>query len=59
MGALRGQEYEAIQRQVLDRLKFWPFAPHLNFTVIPAEKRLLVSNLFGVVRAVYLNLTPA
>lgn len=36
--------------------KLWPFVSLLNFTVVPAGKRLLVGNLFGVVWAVYLSL---
>ncbi|BDD61735.1 hypothetical protein MPDQ_001498 [Monascus purpureus] len=64
MGALQGQEYEVIQRQVqgdfwpimIAGFKLWPFVSLLNFTVVPADKRLLVGNLFGVVWAVYLSL---
>ena len=36
--------------------KIWPLVSLLNFTVVPVEKRLLVSNLFGVLWGVYLSL---
>lgn len=41
---------------LLAGLKMWPFVSILNFTVVPADNRLLVGNLFGVVWAVYLSL---
>lgn len=34
----------------------WPLVSILNFTVVPADKRLLVGSLFGVIWAVYLSL---
>jgi hypothetical protein len=37
-------------------LKLWPLVSILNFTVVPADRRLLVGNLFGVVWAIYLSL---
>ena len=36
--------------------KIWPLVSLLNFTVVPVEKRLLVSNLFGALWGVYLSL---
>lgn len=36
--------------------KLWPLVSILNFTVVPADKRLLVGSLFGVIWAVYLSL---
>lgn len=36
--------------------KLWPFVSLLNFTVVPAEQRLLVNSLFGVGWGVYLSL---
>ena len=36
--------------------KLWPLVSILNFTVVPADKRLLVGSIFGVVWAVYLSL---
>jgi protein Mpv17 len=36
--------------------KLWPFVSVLNFTVVPADKRLLLGSLFGVVWSVYLSL---
>ncbi|KAL2841454.1 hypothetical protein BJY01DRAFT_9660 [Aspergillus pseudoustus] len=67
MGVLRGQDYEAIKGEIqhgfwpilIAGLKLWPFVSILNFTVVPADKRLLVGNLFGVVWGVYLSLMAA
>ncbi|KAL3471773.1 hypothetical protein BJX99DRAFT_236793 [Aspergillus californicus] len=67
MGVLRGEDYEVIKGHVLNDfwpimlagLKLWPFVSILNFTVIPADKRLLVGNLFGVVWGIYLSLMAA
>ncbi|EAW08736.1 Mpv17/PMP22 family protein [Aspergillus clavatus NRRL 1] len=64
MGLLRGQDFEVIKGQLRDDfvpimlagLKLWPFVSVLNFTVVPADKRLLVGSLFGVIWAVYLSL---
>ncbi len=44
---------------MLAGLKLWPFVSVLNFTVVPANQRLLVGNLFGVVWGVYLSLMAA
>ena len=44
---------------MLAGLKLWPFVSILNFTVVPADQRLLVGNLFGVVWGVYLSLMAA
>jgi hypothetical protein len=41
---------------MLAGFKLWPFVSILNFTVVPADKRLLVGSLFGVIWAVYLSL---
>ncbi|KAL2844700.1 hypothetical protein BJX68DRAFT_242868 [Aspergillus pseudodeflectus] len=67
MGLLRGQDYEVIKGQIqndfwpimLAGLKLWPFVSILNFTVVPADKRLLVGSLFGVVWGIYLSLMAA
>ncbi|KAL2828172.1 hypothetical protein BDW59DRAFT_143303 [Aspergillus cavernicola] len=67
MGLLQGQDYELIKGQVQDDfwplmlagLKLWPFVSILNFTVVPADKRPLVGNLFGVVWGIYLSLVAA
>ncbi|KAL4794435.1 hypothetical protein BDV19DRAFT_390273 [Aspergillus venezuelensis] len=67
MGFLRGQDYEVIKNEILNNfwpfmlagLKLWPFVSILNFTVVPADQRLLVGNLFGVVWGVYLSLMAA
>ncbi|OJJ43846.1 hypothetical protein ASPZODRAFT_19148 [Penicilliopsis zonata CBS 506.65] len=64
MGALRGQDYGLIMEQIktdfwpimIAGLKMWPFVSILNFTVVPADQRLLVNSLFGVIWAVYLSL---
>ncbi|KAF7113984.1 hypothetical protein CNMCM5793_006167 [Aspergillus hiratsukae] len=71
MGLLRGQDFEVIKAQIhnpglmrrqdfwpimLAGFKLWPFVSILNFTVVPADKRLLVGSLFGVIWAVYLSL---
>ncbi|KAF5866288.1 hypothetical protein ETB97_000252 [Aspergillus alliaceus] len=64
MGLLRGQEYDALVEQVRNEFwpfliagfKLWPFVSVLNFTVVPADKRLLVGSMFGVVWGVYLSL---
>lgn len=40
-------------------LKLWPFVSVLNFTVVPADQRLLVGSLFGVVWAIYLSLVSS
>jgi hypothetical protein len=44
---------------MLAGLKLWPFVSILNFTVVPADKRLLVGSLFGVVWGIYLSLMAA
>jgi len=36
--------------------KMWPLVSILCFTVVPADKRLLVTSLFGVLWAIYLSL---
>ncbi|KAL3456057.1 hypothetical protein BJX64DRAFT_281610 [Aspergillus heterothallicus] len=67
MGVLRGQDYEVIKGEIQNNfwtfvfagLKFWPFVSILNFTVVPADKRLLVGNLFGLVWGIYLSLMAA
>ncbi|KAL4872105.1 hypothetical protein BDV12DRAFT_193897 [Aspergillus spectabilis] len=67
MGVLRGQDYEVIKGQIVNDfwpmllagLKFWPVVSILNFTVVPAEKRLLVGNFFGVIWGIYLSLMAA
>ncbi|RDW83846.1 Mpv17/PMP22 family protein [Aspergillus mulundensis] len=67
MGVLRGQDYEVIKGEILDNfwpymlagLKFWPLVSILNFTVVPANQRMLVGNLFGVVWGVYVSLMAA
>ncbi|KAL4905291.1 hypothetical protein BDW74DRAFT_21108 [Aspergillus multicolor] len=67
MGVLRGQDYEVIKGEILENfwpymlagLKFWPLVSILNFTVIPANQRMLVGNLFGVVWGVYVSLMAA
>ncbi|KAL4918104.1 hypothetical protein BDW62DRAFT_182369 [Aspergillus aurantiobrunneus] len=67
MGLLRGQDYEVIKGEILNNfwpfmlagLKLWPLVSALNFTVVPANQRLLVGNLFGVVWGVYLSLMAA
>ncbi|KAL4927503.1 Mpv17/PMP22 family protein [Aspergillus undulatus] len=67
MGMLRGHDYEVIKSDILNNffpfmlagLKLWPFVSILNFTVVPADQRLLVGNLFGVVWGVYLSLMAA
>lgn len=41
---------------MLAGLKLWPFVSVVNFTVVPAEQRLLVGNLVGVGWGVYLSL---
>ncbi|KAL2002579.1 hypothetical protein VTN02DRAFT_6476 [Thermoascus thermophilus] len=64
MGILRGQDYdtvvEAIQKDfwpiMIAGFKMWPFVSILCFTVVPANQRLLVSSLFGVLWAIYLSL---
>ncbi|KAF7597339.1 hypothetical protein BBP40_006279 [Aspergillus hancockii] len=64
MGLLRGQDYGAIVDQVRNEFwplliagfKLWPLVSILNFTVVPADKRLLVGSIFGVVWGVYLSL---
>ncbi|KAL2007370.1 hypothetical protein VTN00DRAFT_8808 [Thermoascus crustaceus] len=64
MGILRGQDYdtvvEAIQKDfwpiMIAGFKMWPFVSILCFTVVPANRRLLVSSLFGVLWAIYLSL---
>ncbi|GAB1197425.1 hypothetical protein BDV32DRAFT_145784 [Aspergillus pseudonomiae] len=64
MGLLRGQEYDVLVAQIrkdfwpllIAGFKLWPLVSILNFTVVPAEKRLLVGSVFGVVWAVYLSL---
>ena len=37
-------------------LKFWPLVSILNFAVVPANRRMLVGNLFGVLWGIYLSL---
>ncbi|KAL4992839.1 hypothetical protein BDW68DRAFT_148960 [Aspergillus falconensis] len=67
MGILRGQDYEVIKGEIMKNfwpymlagLKFWPLVSILNFTVVPANQRLLVGNLFGVVWGVYVSLMAA
>ncbi|KAI9375849.1 hypothetical protein BJX61DRAFT_492752 [Aspergillus egyptiacus] len=67
MGFLRGQDYEVIKGQIendfwglfLAGLRLWPFVSILNFTVVPADKRLLVGNVFGFAWAIYLSLMSA
>ncbi|KAK9581242.1 hypothetical protein V6Z92_008329 [Aspergillus fumigatus] len=64
MGLLRGQDFEVVKAQIQNDFwpimfagfKLWPFVSILNFTVVPADKRLLVGSLFGVIWAVYLSL---
>ncbi|ODM20308.1 hypothetical protein SI65_03361 [Aspergillus cristatus] len=64
LGMLRGQDYDVIQTQLqndfwpimIAGFKLWPLVSILNFTVVPADKRLLVGSLFGVLWAVYLSL---
>jgi hypothetical protein len=50
---MRRQDFWPI---MLAGFKLWPFVSILNFTVVPADKRLLVGSLFGVIWAVYLSL---
>ncbi|KAL2871370.1 Mpv17/PMP22 family protein [Aspergillus lucknowensis] len=67
MGFLRGQDYEVIKGQIqndfwpilIAGFKLWPLVSILNFTVVPADKRLLVGNLFGLVWGIYLSLMAA
>ncbi|KAB8075428.1 hypothetical protein BDV29DRAFT_107475 [Aspergillus leporis] len=67
MGLLRGQEYGVIVDQVRNEFwplliagfKLWPLVSILNFTVVPADKRLLVGSIFGVIWGVYLSLMSA
>ncbi|KAL5339756.1 hypothetical protein BJX70DRAFT_397469 [Aspergillus crustosus] len=67
MGVLKGNDYEVIKSQIvqdfwpmlLAGLKLWPFVSVLNFTVVPADKRLLVGNFFGVIWGIYLSLMAA
>ncbi|KAL4976463.1 hypothetical protein BDW66DRAFT_135037 [Aspergillus desertorum] len=67
MGVLRGQDYGVIKGEIMNNfwpymlagLKFWPLVSILNFTVVPANQRLLVGNLFGVVWGVYVSLMAA
>ncbi|OQD96246.1 hypothetical protein PENVUL_c093G04625 [Penicillium vulpinum] len=64
MGILRGLDYDTITGQIqsdfwpimVGGLKLWPLVSILNFTVVPANRRLLVGNIFGVVWAIYLSL---
>ncbi|KAL2217056.1 hypothetical protein M432DRAFT_620198 [Thermoascus aurantiacus ATCC 26904] len=64
MGILRGQDYdtvlEAIRKDfwpiMIAGFKMWPLVSILCFTVVPADKRLLVTSLFGVLWAIYLSL---
>ncbi|KAJ5188240.1 Mpv17/PMP22 [Penicillium cf. griseofulvum] len=64
IGMLRGLDYDTITSQIqaefwpimVAGLKLWPLVSILNFTVVPADRRLLVGNLFGVVWAIYLSL---
>ncbi|KAE8354756.1 hypothetical protein BDV28DRAFT_130291 [Aspergillus coremiiformis] len=64
MGLLRGEESGVIVDQIrtdfwpllIAGFKLWPFVSILNFTVVPADQRLLVGSVFGVVWAVYLSL---
>ncbi|KAJ5371877.1 Mpv17/PMP22 [Penicillium concentricum] len=64
MGMLRGLDYDTITGQIQSDfwpiisagVKLWPLVSILNFTVVPADRRLLVGNLFGVVWAIYLSL---
>ncbi|KAJ5882385.1 uncharacterized protein N7529_001057 [Penicillium soppii] len=64
MGMLRGLSYDTIVEQIetdfwpimLAGFKLWPLVSILNFTVVPADRRMLVGSLFGVVWAVYLSL---
>ncbi|CAI7626784.1 unnamed protein product [Penicillium bialowiezense] len=64
MGMLRGLGYDAIRAEIQEDfwsimfagLKFWPLVSILNFTVVPANQRLLVGSLFGVLWGIYLSL---
>ncbi|KAL1863697.1 hypothetical protein Plec18170_000535 [Paecilomyces lecythidis] len=64
LSILRGQDYDAVVDSIKTDfwpimtagLKMWPFVSIFCFTVIPADKRLLVSSLFGVLWAIYLSL---
>ncbi|KAJ5520705.1 Mpv17/PMP22 [Penicillium fimorum] len=64
MGLLRGLDYDTITGQIqadfwsimVAGLKLWPLVSVLNFTVVPADQRLLVGSLFGIVWAIYLSL---
>ncbi|KAL4803281.1 hypothetical protein BDV18DRAFT_145551 [Aspergillus unguis] len=67
MGLLRGDSIDVVKDEVqanflplmLAGLKLWPFVSILNFTVVPADQRLLVGNLFGLAWGVYLSLVSA
>ena len=64
LGALRGHDWEQIHGQLthsffpllIAGFKLWPLVSVLNFTLVPADQRLLVGSFFGVVWAVYLSL---
>ncbi|KAJ9257846.1 hypothetical protein DTO212C5_8822 [Paecilomyces variotii] len=64
MSILRGQDYDSVVDSIktdfwpimIAGFKMWPFVSILCFVVIPADKRLLVSSLFGVLWAIYLSL---
>lgn len=64
IGTLRGLDYDVITEQLqndfwpimIAGFKLWPLVSILNFTIVPADKRLLVGSLFGVIWAVYLSL---
>ncbi|KAJ5362379.1 hypothetical protein N7541_003223 [Penicillium brevicompactum] len=64
MGMLRGMGYDAILAEIQEDfwsimfagLKFWPLVSILNFAVVPANRRMLVGNLFGVLWGIYLSL---
>ncbi|THC99605.1 hypothetical protein EYZ11_000872 [Aspergillus tanneri] len=64
MGFLRGQDYESIMGHVRNEfwpllfagMKLWSFVSIFNFTLVPADKRMLSGSLFSVVWAIYLSL---
>ncbi|KAJ9358189.1 hypothetical protein DTO280E4_5298 [Paecilomyces variotii] len=64
MSILRGQDYDSVVDSIktdfwpimIAGFKMWPFVSILCFVAIPADKRLLVSSLFGVLWAIYLSL---
>ncbi|KAL1970260.1 hypothetical protein VTN77DRAFT_5420 [Rasamsonia byssochlamydoides] len=64
MGILRGQDSGAVVNSIqndfwpimIAGFKMWPLVSILCFTVVPADKRLLVGSLFGFVWAIYLSI---